>query len=78
MRELEQILDLQQRNLPKNISQEEREKEGFVTVEHDLDLLRAMNAMREIWREEKIRREYGTHNLLPLYPDEVDMVCNSG
>ncbi|MFN3138557.1 MAG: GNAT family N-acetyltransferase [Allomuricauda sp.] len=45
VRELEQILDLQQRNLPKNISKEEREKEGFVTVEHDLDLLRAMNAM---------------------------------
>lgn len=43
--ELEQILDLQQRNLIKNISQEEKEKEGFVTVEHSLDVLKAMNDM---------------------------------
>ena len=41
--ELEQILDLQQRNLLKNISQEESTKEGFVTVEHTMDLLKAMN-----------------------------------
>jgi ribosomal protein S18 acetylase RimI-like enzyme len=45
VKELEQILDLQQRNLIKNISQEEREKEGFVTVEHSLDVLKAMNDM---------------------------------
>ena len=43
LKELEQILDLQQRNLPKNISQEESTKEGFVTVEHTLDLLKSMN-----------------------------------
>ena len=41
--ELEQILDLQQRNLLKNISQEESTKEGFVTVEHTMDMLKAMN-----------------------------------
>ena len=43
LKELEQILDLQQRNLPKNISQEESTKEGFVTVEHTMDVLQAMN-----------------------------------
>ena len=43
LKELEQILDLQQRNLPKNISQEESTKEGFVTVEHTLNLLKSMN-----------------------------------
>ena len=43
LQELEQILDLQQRNLPKNISQEESTKEGFVTVEHTMDVLQAMN-----------------------------------
>ncbi|MBW8242306.1 GNAT family N-acetyltransferase [Muricauda oceani] len=43
LKELEQILDLQQRNLPKNISAEESTKEGFVTVEHTLDLLKSMN-----------------------------------
>jgi len=41
--ELEQILNLQQRNLARNISPEEREREGFVTVEHDLEGLWAMN-----------------------------------
>ena len=43
LKELEQILDLQQRNLPKNISQEESTKEGFVTVEHSLETLKSMN-----------------------------------
>ncbi|MCR9227419.1 MAG: GNAT family N-acetyltransferase [Flavobacteriaceae bacterium] len=43
LKELEQILDLQQRNLPKNISAEQTAKEGFVTVEHTLDVLQAMN-----------------------------------
>lgn len=41
--ELQQILDLQQRNLPKNISEKEKSKEGFVTVSHDLELLEKMN-----------------------------------
>ncbi|GLU43477.1 GNAT family N-acetyltransferase [Allomuricauda sp. NBRC 101325] len=43
LEELEQILALQQRNLPKNISAEESLKEGFLTVEHDMDTLKAMN-----------------------------------
>jgi len=43
LEEFEQILDLQKRNLPKNISQEESTKEGFVTVEHTMDVLKAMN-----------------------------------
>lgn len=43
LEELEQILALQQENLPKNISKEESEKEGFVTVEHTLEQLKAMN-----------------------------------
>lgn len=43
LEELEQILALQQRNLPKNISNEESLKEGFLTVEHDMDILKAMN-----------------------------------
>ncbi|SDQ09441.1 GNAT family N-acetyltransferase [Flagellimonas zhangzhouensis] len=43
LEELEQILALQQRNLPKNISAEESLNEGFLTVEHDMDILKAMN-----------------------------------
>ncbi len=42
--ELKSILELQQINLPRNISTEELESQGFVTVEHDLDLLTRMNS----------------------------------
>ncbi len=42
-KELEQILSLQQENLPKNMSPEECEREGFLTVEHSMDILKAMN-----------------------------------
>ncbi len=41
--ELQQILALQQINLPKNISQEESKEQGFVTVEHNFPLLSSMN-----------------------------------
>jgi hypothetical protein len=41
--ELKKILDLQRRNLPGNLTEEEKEHEGFVTVEHHLELLQAMN-----------------------------------
>ena len=42
-KELEQILSLQQQNLIKSLSREEREKEGFLTVEHTFALLKEMN-----------------------------------
>lgn len=41
--ELYQILDLQQANLPKNLTEEEKALEGFVTVEHTFSLLKEMN-----------------------------------
>jgi ribosomal protein S18 acetylase RimI-like enzyme len=41
--EIQQILDLQQVNLPKNISKEEAISQGFVTVEHTFSLLKRMN-----------------------------------
>lgn len=43
--ELEQILELQQRNLPRNLDDGERAEQGFVTVEHTLDVLRRMHAI---------------------------------
>ena len=43
-KELQQILDLQAKNLPKNISPTEAKEQGFVTVHHDLAILEAMNA----------------------------------
>jgi len=41
--ELSQILALQQSNLPKSLTKEEMEKEGFLTVEHSFSLLKEMN-----------------------------------
>nr|WP_298996678.1 GNAT family N-acetyltransferase [uncultured Allomuricauda sp.] len=43
--ELEQILALQQQNLPKNLSQSDIIKDGFLSVEHSLELLKEMNDM---------------------------------
>jgi L-amino acid N-acyltransferase YncA len=41
--ELQQLLDLQSANLPTHISETELQAEGFVTVNHDFELLKAMN-----------------------------------
>lgn len=41
--ELQQILDLQQQNLAKSLSPQEIKEQGFVTLEHDLDLLASMH-----------------------------------
>ncbi len=41
--ELNQIIALQQENLPEAISEEEQKLEGFVTVRHTFDLLNRMN-----------------------------------
>ena len=43
LKELEQILELQVQNLPDSLTREEREQQGFVTVRHDLELLKKMN-----------------------------------
>ena len=41
--DLLQILEVQKSNLFKNLSEEEREKEGFVTVSHTFEQLQKMN-----------------------------------
>lgn len=41
--QIHQLLALQQQNLKKNISKEEMDSQGFVTVEHDFEKLLAMN-----------------------------------
>ncbi len=41
--ELYQILELQRANIPSAISETEKEKEGFVTVHHTFEVLKAMN-----------------------------------
>lgn len=42
-KELEQILPLQALNHPHNLTAEQRAKEGFVTVKHNLEVLQKMN-----------------------------------
>lgn len=41
--ELDQIIDLQHINLFSSISKTEKQEEGFLTVQHDLDMLKKMN-----------------------------------
>ena len=41
--ELDQILTLQKKNLPRHLSPGEIQNEGFLTVEHDMIILNAMN-----------------------------------
>ncbi len=43
IKELEQIIQLQKNNLSSSISIKEKQIEGFVTVQHDLDMLKKMN-----------------------------------
>jgi predicted GNAT superfamily acetyltransferase len=43
--ELRQILDLQQKNLPKNISGDELRSQGFVTFQHDLETLQQFHQL---------------------------------
>jgi predicted GNAT family N-acyltransferase len=41
--ELRQILELQYANIPSAISKDEKQQEGFVTVHHSFEVLKAMN-----------------------------------
>jgi len=43
--ELQQILDLQEQNLPQNISKEELRLQGFVTFQHDLETLQQFHEL---------------------------------
>ncbi len=45
--ELEQILELQACNLPQSITSDELADQGFVTVQHDLDLLKRINDLEQ-------------------------------
>lgn len=46
-KELLEILELQKKNLPENLSSTEKEKQGFVTVKHSFKILKKMNDMCE-------------------------------
>ncbi|NJO04055.1 MAG: hypothetical protein HC880_22410 [Bacteroidia bacterium] len=48
--ELKAILELQKVNLRSALSSEQQARQGFLTVGHDLELLRQMNAAAPPWR----------------------------
>ena len=43
--DLEGILSLQRENLSTNLSQEEKDEQGFVTIQHDLEQLQSMHSV---------------------------------
>jgi L-amino acid N-acyltransferase YncA len=44
-KDLEGILSLQQENLSTNLSQEEKDEQGFVTIQHNLEQLQSMHSI---------------------------------
>lgn len=73
--ELLAILQLQQANLPHNISKEEAMKQGFVTVIHDLSLLQRMNdtAPHTIAKDDDIVVGYCL-SMLPSFRNEIPVL----
>jgi len=73
--ELKQILELQQRNLFTNLTDEERLQEGFVTVSHTLDILMKMNAVcpHIIARDEDKVVGYALC-MHPRFSEEIDIL----
>lgn len=70
--EIIQLLDLQQVNLPRNISKETALEQGFVTVQHNFDLLRAMNeAIPQVIAKDKDRV---VAYALVMLPDFADLI----
>ncbi|MEP6617104.1 MAG: GNAT family N-acetyltransferase [Ginsengibacter sp.] len=45
--EISQVLDLQKKNLPQNLTQEQINSQGFVTVIHSFDVLKKMNSIEK-------------------------------
>lgn len=46
-KELRQILDLQKKNLPEHLTDEQKNSQGFVTVNHDFETLHKMNSLEQ-------------------------------
>lgn len=73
--ELKQILSLQRQNLKEHISEEEIKNEGFVTVHHNLDLLRRMNeACPHIIAKDEDKVVGYALCMHPKFGDEIDVL----
>lgn len=73
--DLNQILDLQQKNLSGVVSSEEKKVEGFVTVCHTLDILRAMNEVcpHMVAKSDEIVVGYALC-MHPKFADEIEVL----
>ncbi|MCX2761580.1 GNAT family N-acetyltransferase [Aquimarina muelleri] len=73
--ELEQIIKLQQNNLPSFISKKEKEAEGFVTVTHDLSILRKMNSKQpHIVAKDKDKVVGYALSMLKDFKDDIEIL----
>lgn len=73
--ELIHILELQKANLPSAVSSEEQKSEGFVTVDHDLDILTRMHeACPHIIAKDNNRVVGYALCMHPKFGDEIDVL----
>lgn len=75
MTELQQILALQKKNLPIAISEETQISEGYVTIDHDFDMLHRMNeACPHIIAKEGEKLVGYTLCMHPKFGDEIQVL----
>ena len=73
--DLRSILELQKRNLPQAISQAESNIEGFVTIDHEFDLLKGLNEPYPHIVARKEGKIIGyTLVMLPVWKDKIDVL----
>jgi GNAT superfamily N-acetyltransferase len=73
--EVQGILDLQQQNLRKKLSQEIIESQGFVTVEHEYPVLKAMNDAQPSVIAKDGKRVVGyCLAMLPQFRDDIPIL----
>ncbi len=73
--ELEQILTLQQANLFTNVSVEEKEKDGFVTVEHNFAILQLMNKIYpHVIAKDGVNGVGYALWMHPMFADKIDIL----
>lgn len=76
-KDIQQILELQWINLPKNISTSEAKDQGFVTVHHDIDILMAMNEkFQHVIAKDKEKVIGYTLVMLPEFGNQIPVLTS--
>lgn len=75
LQELQQVLDLQRANLRRSVSATEKEREGFLTVEHNLEQLRKMNEVcgHILAKEDDVLAGYALC-MHPLFSGDIEVL----